>query len=262
MTPVSFSHPAFALFQKLFSLSTVPSEISIQQLNSWAEKADPRPCSALDAPIHFIAAPKQRIAALQYEQQIYNTGEVVTRENNWHDLFNALVWIVFPRTKAVLNAGHCLAGPLLEGGRRGQRRDALTMFDEAGIAVIATKPWVATLIAAKCWAELFWERRDELTQVARFFVIGHGLYEKILRPFAQLAGPTLTLEVALHSPNLPLGQLVQYLDLQLSATLADTNKITRPRDLPPLPIAGIPGWFPGNHEAQFYADKKVFRRVA
>lgn len=262
MTSVNFSHPAFALFQKLFALSTAPGEISIQQLNAWAEKADPRPCSALDAPIHFIAAPKQRIPALQYEQLIYTKGEVVTRENNWHDLFNALVWVAFPRTKAVLNVGHCLAGPLLEGGRRGQRRDALTMFDEAGIAVIATKPWIASLIAAKRWTELFWERREELTQVARFFVIGHGLYEKILRPFPQLAGPTLTLEVAQDDLSLPLSQFIPHLDLKLSAILADTNKITRPRDLPPLPIAGIPGWFPGNQEAEFYADKDVFRPMA
>ena len=29
--------------------------------------------------------------------------------------------------------------------------------------------------------------------------------------------------------------------------------------LPPLPVLGIPGWWPPNEEEGFYADEQVFR---
>ena len=56
------------------------------------------------APIRFVppAVPSREFSA-QYEVRIFETGEVQTRPDNWHDLFNALVWLAFPRTKAVLN---------------------------------------------------------------------------------------------------------------------------------------------------------------
>ena len=41
-----------------------------------------------------------------YELRIADTGEVETRERNWHDLFNALAWIAFPRAKSRINAQH------------------------------------------------------------------------------------------------------------------------------------------------------------
>ena len=59
------------------------------------------------APIRFVppaSAPGARRP--QYEVRIFETGEVQTRPDNWHDLFNALVWLAFPKTKAVLNRHH------------------------------------------------------------------------------------------------------------------------------------------------------------
>ena len=44
--------------------------------------------------------------AMRYEPRIYLTGEIQTRVQNWHDLFNALVWFTFPRAKATLNQLH------------------------------------------------------------------------------------------------------------------------------------------------------------
>jgi len=35
-----------------------------------------------------------------YAPRIYMTGEVQTRTNNWHDFFQFLTWLIFPRTKA------------------------------------------------------------------------------------------------------------------------------------------------------------------
>ena len=42
------------------------------------------------------------------------------RADNWHDLFNVLVWCTFPRAKAALNACHVREmGARSQGGAEG-----------------------------------------------------------------------------------------------------------------------------------------------
>src|SRR5205085_9194095 len=41
-----------------------------------------------------------------YEERIDCFGEMQVREHNWHDLFNVLAWLAYPKTKAILNARH------------------------------------------------------------------------------------------------------------------------------------------------------------
>ena len=41
-----------------------------------------------------------------YETIISEDGVVPTREQSWHDLFNALIWLQFPKTKSLLNELH------------------------------------------------------------------------------------------------------------------------------------------------------------
>ncbi len=59
------------------------------------------------APVRFVAprAHTER-ERRSYELRIAATGEIDTRADNWHDLFNALAWIAFPRSKAAINAQH------------------------------------------------------------------------------------------------------------------------------------------------------------
>src|SRR5690349_17510328 len=40
--------------------------------------------------------PPGKTLLLDYETRCFLTGELETRENSWHDLFNALVWLTFP----------------------------------------------------------------------------------------------------------------------------------------------------------------------
>ena len=42
----------------------------------------------------------------RYEVRLYRQGELPIRDANWHDFFNLLVWLAFPRAKAALNARH------------------------------------------------------------------------------------------------------------------------------------------------------------
>ena len=41
---------------------------------------------------------------MHYEQRIFQRGLIATRENNWHDLFNAMMWLKYPKIKSALNA--------------------------------------------------------------------------------------------------------------------------------------------------------------
>jgi hypothetical protein len=47
---------------------------------------------------------RRRPDGLVYECRIWETGEVETRPDNWHDFFNALVWLSFPQTKIAVSA--------------------------------------------------------------------------------------------------------------------------------------------------------------
>ncbi|HEY2629457.1 MAG TPA: DUF3025 domain-containing protein, partial [Usitatibacter sp.] len=111
-------------------------------------------------PLRFVA-PREHTDRERryYELHIAATGEIETRRDNWHDLFNALAWIAFPHAKATINAQH--AAILEERGeaetkRRGPERDALTLFDEGGVLVASADPALQQLIADFRWKELFW----------------------------------------------------------------------------------------------------------
>ena len=92
--------------------------------------------SGSGAPLKFVAPDDAGLASgLAYEVRTFERGEVVTRPDNWHDAYNALVWLEFPRSKAVLNSRHveALAGEV--PGKRAQVRDHITQFDECGVVI-------------------------------------------------------------------------------------------------------------------------------
>jgi hypothetical protein len=197
-----------------------------------------------------------------YEMHIAQTGDVETRAENWHDLFNALAWIAFPRAKAAINAQH--AAMLAEGGeaaarRRGPERDALTLFDEGGVAIASSDPALLQLVAEHRWKELFWLRRDELARHARFIAFGHSLFEKMLAPFIGIVAKTVFLHVEQGFAALPGPEQVARADALLAAHFADRSRFASPRSMAPLPVLGIPGWYPGNSRADFYDDADHFR---
>ena len=100
-----------------------------------------------------------------YEMHLFETGQVHTRPDNWHDLLNALVWLAFPRAKARINAMHAAAIPG-EGGKRGALRDLLTIFDEGGAIRTPT----------------------------RILIFGHAVMEKALAPFPGITCKVLSVE--------------------------------------------------------------------
>ncbi len=195
----------------------------------------------------------------RYEPRAYLAGEVQTRTENWHDLFNALVWLTFPRTKAALNRLHYLAAmaEAASPGNRSRSRDVYTLFDESGVAVACSRAQLADLLHAFRWSELFWGRRADVAGHMSFVLFGHSLYEKALAPYIGLTGHGLVflLEDSFHA--LPEAERLAQLDALMADYFAE--EASSPNKLTPVPLLGVPGWWAGNQAAEFYANTHYFR---
>ena len=232
---------------------------SLDELTAAAQAA----ATARGKPVRFVspraAADKGR---RPYELHIAQTGEVETRPENWHDLFNALAWIAFPRAKARINAQH--AAILEEGGeeearRRGPERDALTLFDEGGVVVASSAPDLLRLIVEHDWKTLFWHRRAELEARMAFFAFGHALHEKALDPYLGIVAKTVFVPVDELFFRLPHEAQVERADALAAAHFAERSRFRTPKAMPVLPVLGIPGWHPGTSRESFYDDPDYFR---
>ena len=198
-----------------------------------------------------------------YEEHIAATGEIETRPENWHDLFNALVWIAFPRAKAAINTQH--AAILEERGeseakRRSPERDALTVFDEGGVVVASSSPGIFRLIADFEWKELFWRRRAELESTTRFLAFGHALHEKFLDPFIGMVAKTSFFPVEAGFTTLGAAEQVARADEFLARHFSDRANFASAKAMAPMPVLGVPGWHPSTSLESFYDDPVHFRK--
>lgn len=210
--------------------------------------------NAAGLPIRFVPQ-DTRHGQRDYEARILASGQVPTRAGNWHDLLNALAWLSYPHTKAVLNAMQCAALSQTGGGNRCPLSDALTLFDESGLLLLSRDGDIARLLRARQWREVFWERRDAWQSV-RCHVIGHALLEQALAPFPGMTAKCLSLEVASLPP--PGGPLPADLDVALAEHWR-AGHISRPGDLFAVPVLGIPGICPDNEHEDFYQRAEIFR---
>jgi hypothetical protein len=199
----------------------------------------------------------------RYEPRIFLTGEAQTRLENWHDLFNALVWLTFPLSKAGLNARHHAALVQdMETTRKTQRsaaQDALTLFDESGVIVACCDEALSKLLQERKWKELFWGRRHELPAAMGFFLFGHSLYEKALQPYAGMTGKCLIIPVTAGFFEQPIASQIGELDRHIAEKLGTPGSFQSPRELSPLPVLGVPGWSPDNATETYYEDTRYFR---
>lgn len=198
----------------------------------------------------------------RYEVRIYRDGELQVRTQDWHDLFNLLVWLTFPRAKAAINARHyqaLLAQQSAGMHNRGQAQDALTLFDESGVIVAASDTDLLQDVREFAWKRLFWARRERVQRGLRCFLFGHALYEKALQPFVGITGRGVLFDVDQGFWALPPAQQLQTLDERLAARIADRTLFCATRELAPLPLLGVPGWWPENSRESFYDNTDYFR---
>lgn len=212
-------------------------------------------------PISFVSqAPGKYDSEPKYESKIYLTGKVPTRSKNWHDFFNALVWQVFPQAKSALNQLHYQA-QLFESTNgvinRCRLRDAATLFDESGVIVVSSQESLVQLIKGFEWKELFWRQRKAVLSSMRFFVFGHGLYEKALNPYIGMTGKGIIFAVKEEFFAQDLSIQLHSLDSMLASFLL--RALSSSSDLAPIPLLGFPGWIEDNNCEVYYENKKYFR---
>jgi hypothetical protein len=218
-------------------------------------------------PLRFVAEQSGKLSfEAQYEPRCYLTGEVQMRANNWHDLFNALVWLTFPKTKAILNARHyhALRDERVSGNpARGAVRDVNTLFDESGVIVVYadnnSDDELAGLLRNFKWKELFWQRREQVRAGMGFYLFGHGLYEKALQPYVGMTGQGVLLAVEQEFFSWSQKQQLTHLDNLLADYLAAPEHCRSTRDLSPVPLLGVPGWTTDNCSETYYDNTEYFR---
>lgn len=203
--------------------------------------------SAHRAAVRFVPQPALP-AGTAYERFIFETGQVPTRDN-LHDFFNALCWMVFPQAKRRLNQIQAAEIEARGVSVRGPVRDAITVLDENGAMLQAPDAlWEA--LAARQWQRLFGELRPLWAQ-AQLVVFGHAALEKLVTPYK-----SITVHVWRTAPG---RRGVAALDAWLAADLSAEKLAGKP--FVPLPVLGVPGWWPANEDPAFYADTDVFRPV-
>ncbi len=241
------SSPLYAPLSCLPAALTQTRDIAL--LNDYARSLNIR--NAQGTVIQFVNCNSE----VAYETHISTTGEIPTRTDNWHDYFNALAWLIWPHTKATLNALHIRAGitPL-----RNRSRDALTLLDESGIIVACSTPELWQALDQQLWHELFVNQRQRVKTDMAFHLIGHALYEKLLKPYPSITGKCQLVKVDKAFFQLDVCTRQRQLDQQLAEQLNVEPPLT-PKIFPPLPLFGIPGTIAENSEPAYYQNTQIFR---
>ncbi len=255
--------PMFAPLQPLISSFEMGKFPTLMDINLLLESCHPPIGVQGGYPLRFVPQEPGRLGfEAQYEPRCYLTGEVQTRPDNWHDFFNAMVWLTFPKAKAAINFRHYQAliqktDPL--ESQRGSVRDMATLLDESGVIVVCADAGLAEQLCTFQWKELFWHNRDKLQAAMSFYIFGHGLYEKALQPYLGMTGQGLILHVPAEFFNIALPEQLSYLDARVAEYLDNPAHCLSPRELHPVPLLGIPGWSHENEVSAFYDNRSYFR---
>jgi hypothetical protein len=253
--------PWLAHLAALNELRTAPAPL--QALNALATAQGVTTASGM--PVQF--APADDAGDRAYEAHIGATGRVPTRcagPGALHDLFNALIWLALPQTKAALNARQAqeIARAGI-GAMRGSVRDACTLIDESGLLLAcadrAMFKTVRQALEDRDWNTLLLVRRADWHTRIVPVVLGHALLEKLVQPYK-----AITAQVVLFECPGPRGA-GEFFD---GSTLAQIDVravrfVQQPHLAPslvaPLPLLGVPGWWRDNAQPSFYDDAAVFR---
>jgi len=193
----------------------------------------------------------------QYEPRVFLKRELQTRTRNWHDFFNAMVWLTFPDTKNTLNELHYSeASKRAAGSNRSKLENRITQFDECGAILISNNNDLLKMVEEHQWQQLFIENKREFQNNFRCIVFGHAIFEKALAPYLGM-----TCHCILVNNDLLLEQCkasdYSQLDKYLSKHWREKVPISMNK-FHAFPILGIPGYW-HDQSSEFYSDKNYFR---
>ena len=247
--PAVFAHPAFA------GLSAAQRGLCRQAQWPDAETLNalwPAPVSDAGARLRFTA--QETLAdGLHYERRIHDHGLIATRIGNWHDLFNAFVWMRFPALKAALNRRQVEDLARVGAVRRTRAQSAMTHFDEAGAVVRLDDDGLLAAWDAHDWPALFrgWQAAADRGAL-QCWLFGHAVMEHALTPSIALVAKAL---VIAHPAPMDDARMASLLAARLRAGAC----LNDPQELRPIPLSGAPGWHPEQTHADFFERLPCFR---
>jgi hypothetical protein len=220
----------------------------LSQWNEFAALIDGPTWPGVDALNALLPEPSHVRFVTQDAALIARHGAIATRPENWHDLFNAFVWLRHGALKRALNARQMAEIALMGPRERSRAQCALTHFDEAGMVVSLQDRVMLDAWDAHDWHTLFWTHRDAWRDGrARVDVFGHALLEHALTPEKLLVGKAL---VVMGDGDA---------NAVCARAIADASVLNDPQELRPLPVSGVPGWHADTVAASFYATAPCFQ---
>jgi hypothetical protein len=245
-------HPAFAPLQPLLHKTQWHTFPTLARWNALAS----RPYTTTQKIVQFV---DPATVTLDYEHAIAQQGKVATRANNWHDCFNAFVWFTYPKIKAALNNLHIHALQRTPSPHhRCAVRDAATLLDESGVLLPYCDEKLNQALYQRAWKTLCQTHAHRWGGQIEAFLIGHANFEKALQPYIGWTGKAWLIKVSSAFFHYPMSQKCQVLD-DIISKLINQGKLSTTHQLPPLPLLGIPGWWPLQDEA-FYQNAQYFRQ--
>jgi hypothetical protein len=253
-------NPIFTELSTLFPLLSSTDFPTVAELDKWRQQFRP----ALE--VSFVDNDQLAADGRYYEAFIYHRLQVPTRYPNWHDLFGALIWCLFPETKKTLNQLHMQEITQHGSSIRTALRNKLTLLDECGVLILyhASQANLVHALRQHQWHEAFvthrhcWQGQCAAPSIAAM-MFGHANYEMATRPFIGLTGKILALEVPAEFFSQPLRQRIDFIDTALSEQIANQQILFDPLQLTPLPLLGVPGWYAANTQPAFYQNSGYFR---
>jgi Protein of unknown function (DUF3025) len=244
-----FQHPVFlSLAEQHLRLCQTESWPDVDYLNTlWS-----MPSYAANT-VHQFVAQEMLSDELHYEQRIAEYGGIATRTENWHDLFNAFIWLRFPAIKAALNARQCQDIARVGVKQRTRSQCALTHFDEAGAVIRIADSELLKHWDAHDWPAFFaaWQPAYE-AGTAQLWLFGHSIFEHALNPDIALVAKALVFVCQEPMSDAEM-------DSFLAARIVKQQCLMDPQELRPIPLSGIANWHALYGQADFYQAVPCFR---
>ena len=109
------------------------------------------------------------------------------------------------------------------------------------------------------WKRLFWRQRHDVQRRVRWFLFGHALYEKAVIPYVGMAGQGVLLTAANEFHAWTVARQLAFVDDIVAQRISDTTLFCATNELAPVPVLGVPSWWPANEDETFYDNQSYFR---
>lgn len=195
---------------------------------------------------------------MRYETYVNLKRIVPTRPYSWHDFFNNLSWLTWPRMKSAIVKRSCQESDKDEIKTRTSLQNTLAHFDECGVVICSNNLEIFEMIRLFEWKKLFCDTQNLISDCIPI-IVGHGLLEKALNPYIGLTAKAIFLHVDKDFLDLDSQSQNKIIDKEIAEYILSADFPHSPRSLQPFPLLGWPGWHQDNNDESFYENTNYFR---